>query len=843
MNRLFWIVLPALVLAAGCTQKEEPEKPAQEPTEFTTLKVGLPADVTKTVLGAADAGKRKMYWIDGDKLCLNGTASSPLDGVGANASTAIFVFPGILNAPYNLLYPADFWKNDNTITLPATQTWASGTVATDTAPLAGYAASAGDVSLGHLCTILQISVKKDPAISASPLASITFKGNNGEQVCGDFTIDYSAATLTPAGDGSTLTLTVGQDLSESTALDMYLVVPARTYTKGFTVELEDASGRTMTKIKSSSTALAAGKLVKCAVFNFKPSPEATEFTIEDVTEEVIPVDGFNIIGRVVDQDGEPLRDVVVSDGRKCVKTLVDGTFYIESELSDVKFVFVSSPSGYMPPVTAGKPQFYKLLSSGSLSGGIYDMGDFVMNQVANPNRYTLLITADPQPRKNNWGLDRIAYKALDICEDMYDELADVASGISDRQVYGICLGDIVHENSSLFSDYDTGLARLGFPTYNVIGNHDNLTDAADDDAAAVPFEDHYGPRNYSFNIGGIHYVVLDNLIMKDDGDGGLTAYDQGLTDKIWEWLQADMSFIPTTTTIMVCAHSPMYKLIKGSERTNTAYHAGTHINKDGGAYGYGDLFDTYKEVHAWAGHTHVGFNYIYSSTHRHKNVQVHTLARSTGELWTNEYLAAGTPRGFTIVEVDNGNISWRFHPLTRQRGSFQGATTGYCSAGAPAYTWRDWNYSSNVAVMKVGGGALTEEYQLHAYPRGSYGDDYVYANVFLWDENWEPPVWTPDGGSPVTMTRINTADNHAIITDTDKIYDLADTEFRTWYKTYADKSGASLKGLTGYRTKETDEADGYLTTIFRAPASASPNSGTVSVTDRFGNTYTRTVSW
>lgn len=38
-------------------------------------------------------------------------------------------------------------------------------------------------------------------------------------------------------------------------------------------------------------------------------------------------------------------------------------------------------------------------------------------------------------------------------------------------------------------------------------------------------------------------------------------------------------------------------------------------------------------------------------------------------------------------------------------------------------------------------------------------------------------------------------------------------------------------------------ADGTLVTIFRAPASVSPSSGTVSVRDRFGNTYSRTVSW
>ena len=303
-----------------------------------------------------------------------------------------------------------------------------------------------------------------------------------------------------------------------------------------------------------------------------------------------------------------------------------------------------------------------------------------------------------------------------------------------------------------------------------------------------------------------------------------------------------MAMVPTTTKIMVCAHSPMFKQQSGSERTNTAYHGGTTSDKDGGAFGYGDLFDKYPEVHAWAGHTHSGFNFIYSPSHRHKRVQVHTLARSTGELWTNDYLANGTPRGFTVVEVDNGTITWKFHPITRQRGAFQGVTTGYCSAGAPAYTWRDWDYNgSGIAVMRVGGGALTEDYQMHAYPRGAYGDNYVYVNVFLWDENWEKPVWTPADGDPVEMTRIYSSGT-ALIPDTENIYDKGDTEFRSWYKTNANKSGGSLAALEGYTTRSL-EGDGWITTLFRAPADASPNSGTISVTDRFGNVYTRTVSW
>ena len=659
--------LAVLLLVPACNKVAEIQEPEGVRTQ---IEVSLP-EVTKTFLVPSVNGSRKVFWSNGDRICLNGLVSDPLSDASAESSHAMFAFSSTPSAPYKLLYPSAFYKNSSTVTLPATQSYVDGGFATGTEPLAGYVASAGaPATMKHLCCVLQLKIKKHQGVDAGTIQKITFRGNAGEQVSGDFTIDYAAATLASASSAEgdkLLEYSLSKTLSESTALEVYLVVPAQTYASGFTVEVENSAHRTMTKARSEAVTLTAGKIMKLPEFTFEPEEELPE---------------HNVTGRVVDNVGTPLEGVVVSDGLQSVKTLANGKFYMNSTVDAVRFVFVSTPSGYMPPVESGKPKFYKAKSSAAVSGGIYDFGDYVLTPVDNPNRYTLLITADPQPRKySKWNNDRIAYKSLDVCEDLYSELADVASGISGRQVYGICLGDIVHEDMTLFDTYDNALAKLGYPTYNVIGNHDNNPDAADDDAAAVPFESHYGPRNFSFNIGGIHYVVLDDLIMKDNGSGKLTSSDRGITDEIWAWLQSDLAFIPTSSKLMVCSHGPMFRVINGNERSNTSLHGPD----------YGDLINDYSEIHAWAGHTHETFNYNYPTNHRHKRVQVHTLARSTGELWTNEYLASGTPRGFTVVEVDNGTVTWKFHPVTRQTGAFVGVTSGICSAGPPAYTWRDWD--------------------------------------------------------------------------------------------------------------------------------------------------------
>ena len=526
------------------------------------------------------------------------------------------------------------------------------------------------------------------------------------------------------------------------------------------------------------------------------------------TEDPDVPEGMNLKGRVVDLSGNGMEGVVVSDGRQCVVTEADGTYWMKIDAADVKFIYISTPAGYQPVISGGRPIFYRPLSSQPLKQGVYEIDTFKLTPVDNPGRATVFFTADPQPRAGTAGYDNLGYHSLDCCEDLYQDLQETAAGITGRQVFGVCLGDLVHENMSLYKNYTDGLRRVGYPTYNVIGNHDNNPAANDDDAAAAEYESYFGPRNYSFNVGNIHFVVLDNLMMKDKS-GRLTGYDQGLTDKIWEWLQADLSFVPKTMTVATCSHSPMFKTQSGE---TSARH------KDD----YANLLKGYAKVFAWAGHTHATHNYVYPKGHKFAGIEVHTLSRCTGELWTNDYMSYGTPRGYTIVEIENGEFaSWRFHPVKYQRAKFIGAGT------PPPYVFRDWTYDENgVAQMKDGSGVLDESYQMHVYPPvGTYGDSKVYVNVFLWDNLWEKPEFILDGAPPVVMTPVESTSR----------YDFADTEFKSWYKSH----NSTLAGDSSYKASSTSNPN----TLFSTPVSATSGSGTVRVTDRFGNVYTETVSW
>ena len=178
----------------------------------------------------------------------------------------------------------------------------------------------------------------------------------------------------------------------------------------------------------------------------------------------------------------------------------------------------------------------------------------------------------------------------------------------------------------------------------------------------------------------------------------------------------------------------------------------------------------------------------------------------------------GTPRGYVVVDVDGDDVEWRFHPTRYQTGSPVGRT--------PDYSMRAWNYDRNgVALMKVGGAALDDSYQMNVYPRGAYGDDYVYANVFMWDQNWEKPVFISDSGSVSEMT---------LVTESGFMFDIAQKEIFDFYKVQS----TTLSGDDDYSWNP-DKSKG----LFRVYSSKVTDSGIIKVTDRFGNVYSANVSW
>lgn len=508
---------------------------------------------------------------------------------------------------------------------------------------------------------------------------------------------------------------------------------------------------------------------------------------------------YTISGTITGDDANPISGVVVSDGINCVKTDAQGRYYLNSDLSNTDYVFVSTPSGWAAPKQDGHAIFWKFLKDCTKTGGKYDI-PFTLYKISNPERFTIFIFGDPQPRKSTANLDKVAFHSLEMCQDMYLDMKEYAATMSDRPVYAIGLGDIVHQDVSLLDQYRAGMAStLNITTYNVIGNHDqqhklNTTDKE----ASKAFEAKMGPCNYSFNLGGMHFLMLDNMIAPDHS---ATTYSDecatGLTDDIWTFVQNDLKYVPVSTPIMVCAHSPMMRQQSGSDRNGE--HLGDLRN----------LLKKYVKAYVWAGHTHTSFNYVDKTA---PTIETHTVSRVTGQLWHNDYLGGnGTPRGYIVFEYSNGDVSWKFKPTYYQTGAYVGATK-------PDYTLCDWTYNdAGRAILKSNGHELDDSYQMQVFKPGTYGDSYVYVNVFLWDELWKTPVFTA-GGVQTIMKRVNPS------------YSYADWTLASFYHT-------KVSDITA----KTDNCS----SIFRAyiDPEGEIHAGTVSVRDRFGNDYSQTVSW
>ena len=535
---------------------------------------------------------------------------------------------------------------------------------------------------------------------------------------------------------------------------------------------------------------------------------------------------WTVNGTVRGDDGKPVVGVVVSDGLTCVKTDSKGYYAMEVDLSGdlqttLQYVFVSTPPDYAAPRKEGHAIFWEWLkdhpknAEGKITGV-----DFTLNKIANPERFTIYIFGDPQPRKSNsnW-TESSGFHSLDICTDMYKDFKEYAATMKDRPVYAIGLGDIVHQDVSLLPAYRSGMAGTGVTTYNIIGNHDQehklgLTDVESSKA----YEKVMGPTNYSFNLGNLHFLMIDNMLVQEGAYSDECA--TGLTDDIWTFVQNDLKLVPSSASIMVCAHSPMFRQLAGNDRK------GPHLSE------LKSLLGRFERVYAWAGHTHATFNYY----DKNSNVEVHTLGRVAGALWTNEFLSEnGTPRGYMVFDYDAGNISWKFKPIFWQ-------TAVHTQAGTdkePTYEYRDWNYDATGRAVLKTGGYLTDKYQMQVFKPGTYApnDKTVYANIFLWDEAWKTPTFQMEGAATASpMTRV---------TDTNgKLYrySYADWDICAFYAS----KWAGLK-QNWYDDNGNDPSNKMqnCASIFRYTLNTAEahGSGTVKVKDRFGNEHSSTISW
>ena len=247
MKKINLSLIAGAILCVAISCEKEPQTPVEtlvpETPEavITVIKAGF--DNTKTVLDG-----QKVYWTDGDAICVNGVSSEAVSLTDPSAS-AEFTFNASLDGEKKAVYPASAWASDGTITIPANQDAGTNTsFATGALPLVAYAASGNELTFKHIGAVIKLQLKK--GATSDNIDYVEFSGNNDEQVSGAFGINYSTGELTPASTAEadkTLRVSVGKALSDSEATCVYITVPAINFSSGFKMKVIDVNGVTMTK--------------------------------------------------------------------------------------------------------------------------------------------------------------------------------------------------------------------------------------------------------------------------------------------------------------------------------------------------------------------------------------------------------------------------------------------------------------------------------------------------------------------------------------------------------------------------------------------------------------------
>ena len=367
----------------------------------------------------------------------------------------------------------------------------------------------------------------------------------------------------------------------------------------------------------------------------------------------------------VEAGGKGLPHVVVSDGFTCTVTDDKGRYEFEAHPQS-RFVFVSTPSGWLPPVEQGSiPVFYKEITG----GGTYDF-QFVENP-ADDTRHVCFVQSDVQLISED---NLVTYAGL------LEDMMEYRSQFRDMDIFGLDCGDIVGDTPSLFAPYRETASRLGMPVYRVIGNHDMDYYGRTFETSTRTFEENFGPAYYSFNRGKVHYIVIDNNFYI----GREYFYIGYVDEKTFRWLEQDLSFVPEGSTVIVAMHMPTRLT---PDQKPFVYNYQGLADQTVNASALHALFEDYN-THIITGHMHYNLNICHGAS-----LMEHNTAAVCGTWWCTDVCLDGTPAGYGVYSVDGSDVQWLYksagYPAGHQlRAYLPGASEQY----PEAVVANVWNY-------------------------------------------------------------------------------------------------------------------------------------------------------
>ena len=357
----------------------------------------------------------------------------------------------------------------------------------------------------------------------------------------------------------------------------------------------------------------------------------------------------------------PVTRVCVSNGLDVVKTGTNGSYQVP--VDDDTIVFVIKPRDWMTAIDGQNiPRFYYIHKpAGSPdeefkfkgvepTGPLPDSIDFPLTPSADETNFEVIVMGDPQPDN----IDDVSYYANDV----------IAELVGTDARFAIAMGDLVGDDLSLFEPINRVHAVVGIPWYSVYGNHDMNLLSPNDEYADETFERVYGPTDYAFQYGQVHFILLDNVRWNGPQDldprprnNNYGGYNGWFHDEQLVFVANYLATVPTDDRIVICTHIPLPTLHSIGE---------PHMTPQFGRLL--EILSSHPHTMSYSAHTHINEHYVAGpedgyrpasgSLHLHHNV-----ATGSGSWYRGPHdeqgfpvttMRDGTPNGF-IKAIFEGN--------------------------------------------------------------------------------------------------------------------------------------------------------------------------------------------
>ncbi|WP_302449310.1 calcineurin-like phosphoesterase family protein [Alistipes shahii] len=511
-------------------------------------------------------------------------------------------------------------------------------------------------------------------------------------------------TFAVSGGGKS-PLTTDTFILESDAGISYVCPIVNTSSDSFTVRLADGceTGYYKVFVKRDARKKSFGRIYINIVEDIDFKPDA----------------GTTVYG-IVSSAGVGVENVVVSDGAEVTVTNEKGIYQLKSA-KKWGYVFISVPSGYEVPSVGVLPQFHCALKN---SADVVERADFKLEKVDGQDSYKIFMLGDMHLANRTGDLGQFAQFTSD--------LTDYMTRHKGEKMYALTLGDMTwdlywYSNSYYFPQYlNTINSQIkNLQIFHTMGNHDNDFQTRSDYDAAVKYVDQICPTYYSFNIGKVHYVVMDDIDCSSYDGTESRNYVKSLSAEQLDWLAKDLSHVAKTTPVVVAMHAQVFYPTT----------SGFKIDHDQvNTLRLFDILDGYT-VRFVTGHTHKLFNVTPDAPivdgHNFREYNSGSVCASwwwSGNLTPGIHIGTdGTPGGYGIWDVTGTDFQCLYKstgwPEEYQFRSYDLNNVHFSMADVPLMP-SDISASVKNAYMQY----------VNAYPQNN--DNEVLINIWNWNSDW-----------------------------------------------------------------------------------------------------------